>query len=336
MVKKILLLLIALLALAQSIGSTTGGIKIKIKSNKDSYYLYEPVEIEYKITLIGNHPVSFDRLALMYTLDIMDDSGSQLSHCSAINTFRSITLRPDSSIVEKIVIENRYQMNEVRNYSIEIKFSGVEYTPKCSSIVDSNPINILSKLRSLSIEDKFNGNEYSPKYSSIIYSNPINISIIAPGGKDREALSQLLLADPYNPSDAQLKTKRFHSIRDDAVLELSYSSPSHIGKYETLIQIADSFPNSVYAPIALYKAQSIFDYDHEISQLSLCKRIIEDYPEFWKLEHVFAHKIYIYIGDDQFDLVLQYLDKLIKISEHEAVVELARNWVDFLNQETSH
>jgi len=99
-------------------------------------------------------------------------------------------------------------------------------------------------------------------------SNEIKIMVKEPEGDEKEALDMLLEADKLKYSrDEQ------HGGRDLKKAELGFL------KYQ---ELADRYPNSVYAPLALDGAIGVYQYSPDFESMKkiipVCKRLIENYP----------------------------------------------------------
>ena len=141
-------------------------------------------------------------------------------------------------------------------------------------------------------------------------SNMIGIKVKHPKGDDKKALDLYLRAEKLD----QCKDK------DPDKWEQAF------GEY---LELADKFPESVYAPMSLYtalfRAHVIKDKNMVISA---CKKLIENYPEFYYIDDTFYNLVGNYKVLEDKAGAIEYMKELIEKHPNPEISEKAEYWLE--------
>jgi hypothetical protein len=143
-----------------------------------------------------------------------------------------------------------------------------------------------------------------------IKSNTIKFKVIEPKGDEKKALDLYLEAE-----------------------KLSWCKDKDPKKWEQAfyryLELADKYPKSVYAPVALYaslfKAHVIKDKNVVVS---VCKKLIENYPESYYIDDAFYNLVgnYKVLKDKTGAMV--YMEGLTKKHPNTKISERAKYWLE--------
>jgi hypothetical protein len=117
--------------------------------------------------------------------------------------------------------------------------------------------------------------------SERIKSNTIKFKVVAPTGEDEKALNLLLEAEKLAGMDSALGYP--HPGKEELALK----------KYE---EVANTYPNSVYAPMALLAAVEVHArwYEHRRQVIPVCRWLVERYPDYYYWAKGFSRLVEAY------------------------------------------
>ncbi|MGB8658201.1 MAG: hypothetical protein WCE90_10530 [Candidatus Zixiibacteriota bacterium] len=140
-------------------------------------------------------------------------------------------------------------------------------------------------------------------------SNVVKIKVKEPVGDEKKALGLYLEAQKLH----------WCKDRDPKKWEQAFY------KY---LELADKYPISVYAPISLYtalfKANVIKD---KTIVISVCKKLIENYPEFYYIDDTFYNLVGNYKALEYKASAMEYMKELIKKHPNTKISDRAEYWL---------
>lgn len=151
--------------------------------------------------------------------------------------------------------------------------------------------------------------------SQLIKSNTIKFKVVAPTGEEEEALNLLLEAQKLASVDTNL----------------GYPHP---GKEELGVlkcqELADKYPNSVYAPMALLAAIEIRArwYEHRKRVIPICRRLIEHYPNYYYWAKGFSRLVEMYEVLRDKEGAIKTMQELIEKHSNTKISERAEYWLE--------
>jgi TolA-binding protein len=141
-------------------------------------------------------------------------------------------------------------------------------------------------------------------------SNVITIKIRNPKGEDKKAL------------DLFLDAKKLDECKDKDPKKWEQA-------FYKYLELAERYPKSVYAPVSLYtalfRAHVIKDKNVVIS---VCKKLIEDYPEFYYIDDTFYNLVGNYKSLENKAGAMEYMEELIKEHPDTKISERAEYWLE--------
>ncbi len=258
-------------------------LDVEIWCDRDAYLPFEPILIHYNITNVSDNNIITCVELFRECFHITDQNGVRYNNSLIISALMGDTLSPRESLQSGEFIESRYNINRPGQYTIYL------HIPEDICL----PVQV-------------GGNR----------SNSISIRIDNPVGEDMNALEMLLRADYSgdNHPNPEFAIGHPRDAIDNRNMQLRK-------RYEILIEIADTYPESVYAPLALFRAMGItrIHADNKIL-ISLGKRILEEYPEsiFADRPSLYNRLIKMIVEDEGKARAVEYLTYLAKKSPRDS------------------
>ncbi len=156
---------------------------------------------------------------------------------------------------------------------------------------------------------------YGALNSQRIKSNTIKFKVIEPTGEEAEALNMLLEAQKLARVDTNL----------------GYPHPGKEGLAVQMCQeLADKYPNSVYAPMGLLTAVEIRArwYEQRKRVIPMCVRLIERYPDYYYWSKGFSYLVEAYESLRDKEGAINTLNDLIEKHPNTKISERAEYWLE--------
>ena len=156
---------------------------------------------------------------------------------------------------------------------------------------------------------------YGSRNSQLIKSNPIRFKVVAPTGEDEKALNLLLEAQKLAGVDSSLGYP--HPGKEELALKM----------YE---ELASTYPNSVYAPMALLAAVEVHArwYEHRRRVIPVCRWLVERYPGYYYWDNGFSHLVEAYELLRDKAGALRTMKELIEKHPNTRISERAEYWLE--------
>jgi tetratricopeptide (TPR) repeat protein len=156
---------------------------------------------------------------------------------------------------------------------------------------------------------------YSVLNPTFLKSNTIKFKVLEPKGEEKEALNLYLEAEKLSWARSKVGgpnlTKK----------ELGFL------KY---LELVDKYPKSVYAPKALRAAIFVYVYSPQNREkvITICKRLIENYPNSYYWGSGFSHLIGTYEVLKDKEGAIKTMQELIKKHPNTKISERAEYWLE--------
>ena len=151
--------------------------------------------------------------------------------------------------------------------------------------------------------------------SERIKSNTIKFKVVAPTGEDEKALNLLLEAQRLAGVDSSLGYP--HPGKEELALK----------KYEGL---ASTYPNSVYAPMALLAAIEVHArwYEHRRRVIPVCRWLVERYPGYYYWANGFSRLVEAYELLRDKEGAIKTMQELVEKHPGTKISERAEHWLE--------
>jgi hypothetical protein len=154
-----------------------------------------------------------------------------------------------------------------------------------------------------------------PQYFSSIESNVVDFTIVEPIGEERSAYLAYLAADSLGRDDSLPRDIRFRS------------------EFSAYLDVAATYPNTIYAPISLYQALLMTFVPNDQSVLiPIGKKLIEHYANSPYGAWAFSHLIDAYKKTGRRGAARDYMNELIEKYSGNVIAERAHYWLQKLQK----
>lgn len=152
-------------------------------------------------------------------------------------------------------------------------------------------------------------------------SNTIDINVKNPSGEEKEAL------------DMFLEVERIRTDLDNKDTSALKATTTSFLKYQ---EVANTYPFSLYAPWSLKAAIDLYldskDLNERRKIIPLCKRLIEDYPDFHYFARTFADLVGTYEILKDKEGAITTMEELIKKHPNSRISERAEYWLKKIDE----